>query len=250
MNEDRIHLLGVPVDPVTMEQAVERARRWLKDGRQGNILAVNPEKIITARADEEVHGFLTSASLLIPDGIGVVLGARWLGLGRFERVAGADLMPKLCAMAEVEGYSVFLYGASESVNQRACAELERRYPALIIAGSSHGFVTPEDMPGLVDRINQSGAMLVFAALGSPRQERWMQTWMPQLKARIFQGVGGTFDVLAGEVRRAPKFFRALNLEWLYRLLSNPKRLLRQTALPRFMFNILKEKIGAKSSAPK
>lgn len=245
MSTERIYILGVPVDPVTMEQAVDRARQWLKTGEQGNILAVNPEKVITARANPEVHGFLASARLLIPDGIGIVLGARWLGLGRFERVAGADLMPKLCAMAEVEGYSVFLYGANEDVNRRACAQLKGRYPQLTIAGSSHGFVTQEDMPELIEHINRSGAMLVFAALGSPTQERWMQTYMPQLEARVFQGVGGTFDVLAGEVRRAPRLFRALNIEWLYRLLGNPTRLLRQTALPKFMFNVLKTKLTSK-----
>ncbi len=149
MTITRIRILGVPVDAVTMEQSVEQARQWLRTGEQGNILAVNPEKVITAQANPEVHGFLSSARLLIPDGIGVVLGARWLGLGRFERVAGADLMPQLCAMAEREGYPVFLYGASAEVNQGACDELMRRHPNLRIAGSSHGFVSEDQMAGLI-----------------------------------------------------------------------------------------------------
>lgn len=243
MTAARIRVLGVPVDPVTMDQAVERARQWLESGEQGNVLAVNPEKVMRARRDPEVHGFLDSARLLIPDGIGVVLAARWLGLGRFERVAGADLMPRLCQMAAANGYPVFLYGASDEVNRRACEGLQRRYPDLVIAGRSHGFVSDDDMPELVGRINACGAKLVFVALGSPRQERWMQRYMPQLEARVFQGVGGTFDVLAGAVRRAPLAFRALHLEWLYRLLSDPRRLRRQRALPRFMFNVLRAKRG-------
>lgn len=246
MSGQRIRLLGVPVDAVTMNDAVECARQWLRSGEQGNILAVNPEKVMKARSDSEVLAFLERARLLIPDGIGVVKGARWLGLGEFERVAGADLMPRLCEMAAEEGHSVFLYGANEEVNRRACAELLRRYPALNLAGSSHGFVSAEDMPELIDRMNQSGAQLIFVALGSPRQERWMQTHMPALNARVFQGVGGTFDVLAGEVTRAPRVFQAANLEWLYRLLSNPRRLIRQTALPRFMFNVVREKFGRRS----
>lgn len=243
MNErQRITLMGVPVDPVTMNEVVERARTWLANGEQGNILAVNPEKVIKAQSDSEVMGFLSSARLLIPDGIGVVKAAKWLGLGRFERVAGADLMPRLCAMAAEEGHPVFLYGASEDVNRRACEELMRRFPALTIAGRSNGFVPEEGMNDLVEQINGSGAGLVFVALGSPRQERWMQKHMPALTARVFQGVGGTFDVLAGEVARAPAVFQAVNLEWLYRLLSNPRRLLRQTALPRFMLNVVREKL--------
>ncbi|MFK8032487.1 MAG: WecB/TagA/CpsF family glycosyltransferase [Gammaproteobacteria bacterium] len=245
MRLERIRVLDVPVDPVTMDQAVERARQWLREGKQGNILAVNPEKIMTARDDSEVHGFLSSARLLIPDGIGVVTASRWLGLGRFERVSGADLMPKLCEMAANEGYPVFLYGASEEVNRKASEELCRRYDKLDIAGTSHGFVTEEQMPGLIKSINDSGAKLVFVALGSPRQERWMQSYMPQLDARVFQGVGGTFDVLSGEVRRAPKLIQSLNLEWLYRLLSNPRRLIRQTALPRFMFSVIRAKLTSR-----
>ncbi|MEM7082656.1 MAG: WecB/TagA/CpsF family glycosyltransferase [Pseudomonadota bacterium] len=243
MTKERIHLLGVPVDPVTMDDAVERARLWLDAGEQGNILAVNPEKVIRAREDAEVQGFLTGAKLLIPDGIGVVLGARWLGLGRFDRVAGADLMPRLCQLAAERGDGVFLYGASDEVNRAASEHLKQRFPNLIVAGRSHGFVQAEQMPQLIEHINQSGAQFVFVALGSPRQERWMQRHMPMLDARVFQGVGGTLDVLSGAVTRAPRLFQALHLEWLFRLLSNPRRLLRQTALPRFLFDIMKARFG-------
>ncbi len=247
MSKARIRVLGVPVDPVNMQQAVARAQEWVEQGQQGNILAVNPEKVMRAREDKQVMHLLDDATLLIPDGIGVVKAAKWLGLGHFERVAGSDLMPQLCAMASNEGFSVFLFGAEEAVNQAACNALLKRFPTLKIAGRANGFVTPEQYPKLVTQINEAGVQLVFVALGSPRQELWMQEFMPQLSANVFQGVGGTFDVLAGKVARAPALFRRLHMEWLYRLLSNPRRLLRQTTLPRFMFNVLRQKLLRRSS---
>ncbi|NEV65436.1 WecB/TagA/CpsF family glycosyltransferase [Thiorhodococcus minor] len=180
---------------------------------------------------------LRGSGLLIPDGIGVVVAARLLGLCRMRRVPGAELMPALCALAARKGYRVFLYGASEEVNARAAAKLERRY-GLQLAGRQHGFVPDPEMPELVRRINACEAQLLFVGLGSPRQELWMERHLSMLQSvRVCQGVGGTFDVLAGQVRRAPSLFRRIHLEWLYRLLSQPKRLIRQTALPRFAYQV-------------
>lgn len=238
MTPERIEILGVPVDAVDMAGAVATVDSWMTGDHARCVLAVNPEKVITARHDPQLRGMLASAGLLIPDGIGVVMAARLLGLGRFTRVPGAELMPQLCALAARNGYRVFLYGAAEDVNRRACEVLTERYPGLQIAGRRNGYATPDEMEALVDEINASGALLLFVALGSPRQELWMQTHLDRLEVKAIQGVGGTFDVLAGNVRRAPAVFRRLHVEWLYRLLSNPRRLLRQTALPKFAALVL------------
>lgn len=238
----RVDILGIPVDCITMDQAVAWAGSRMQFSEPKTVIAVNPEKIMKAQSDPQLQRFLRSAGLLIPDGIGVVLATRLLGLGYSERVPGAELMPRLCALASEKGYSVFLFGASPEVNKRAAAKLRNDFPALIIAGTQHGYVQPAEMPAVLDRINRAAPDFLFIALGSPKQELWMSTYLPQLRVKVCQGVGGTFDVLAGRVRRAPRFFRCIHLEWFYRLLSQPSRLLRQTALPRFAFHILRKRV--------
>lgn len=241
MKPKRIEILGVPVDCVTMDQALDCADSMMKGDHPCTILAVNPEKVMRAQQDTGLLGQLRSADLLIPDGIGIVLAARLLGLGHAERVPGSELMPKLCERAVLKGYTVFLFGASAEVNQQAGAVLQERYPGIRIVGSQHGYVKDEDMPAVITCINASQPDLLFVALGSPHQELWMARYLPQLTVKVCQGVGGTFDVIAGRVRRAPKFFRSLHLEWFYRLASNPRRIRRQTALPMFAYHILKKR---------
>lgn len=241
---DRIDILGVPVDGVDMEGALDFLCDHVENGAGcATVFAVNPEKVMRARSDGALHRLLASATLLIPDGIGVVLAARWLGLGRFGRVPGSELMPNLCARAAERDYSVFLFGARPEVNAAAAAELTRRHPTLKIAGRQDGYVDEGGMPALVARINESGAQLLFVALGSPRQEAWMHDHAAAFSTvKVAQGVGGTFDVLSGKVNRAPKPFLALNLEWLYRLLSDPRRIWRQRALVTFAGCVLRRKV--------
>lgn len=223
-----------------MSDAVRTVDEWVTArSAPRTILAVNPEKVVRAQQDPMLLQTLKAGGLLIPDGIGVVLAARLLGLGSMERVAGADLMPALCDLAARRGYGIFLYGASPEVNERAAASLLAQFPALRIVGRQHGYVRQEEMQSLVQTINDSAADILFVALGSPRQELWMQTYLPQLSVRACQGVGGTFDVLAGNVSRAPRWAIRANAEWLYRLLSQPSRMLRQAALPKFAVQVLR-----------
>jgi N-acetylglucosaminyldiphosphoundecaprenol N-acetyl-beta-D-mannosaminyltransferase len=236
----RIAILGVPVDCgnwTTVLAAIEQDLATAGPPRA--VIAINPEKIMKARQDARLLQCLRHSDLLIPDGVGVVLAARLLGLGRMERVPGSELMPKLCDMAARRGHSIYLFGGKPDVNDEVAARLPNLYPGLRIAGHHHGYVDETDMGSIVAGINASGAELLFLALGSPKQEIWMAAHLAEIKVRICQGVGGTFDVLAGRVRRAPHAFIALNLEWLYRLLSQPQRLLRQTALPQFAWLVIK-----------
>ena len=242
MAPKRVDILDVPVDCVTMDQAVDWADLRMTQPEPATVIAVNPEKVMKAKTDPVLHQLLRSAGLLIPDGIGVVIAARWLGLGYAERVPGAELMPRLCELAARRGYSIFLYGASPDVNERAKTNLQKQYPTLNIVGSEHGFTKTVDMPKVVERINAAAPDFLFIALGSPKQELWMSTYVQHLRVKVCQGVGGTFDVLAGRVKRAPWLFRSVHLEWLYRLLSQPRRLLRQTALPRFAFHVIRKRV--------
>lgn len=242
METQRIDILGVPVDCVDMPLSVAIVDSLLAGDDAKSVIAVNPEKVIRAQNDRLLMNHLRGAGLLIPDGIGVVLAARLLGLGRLERVPGAELMPAICELAAAKGYRVFLFGASPEVNKRTLEVLNDTYPGIQVVGNQDGYIPDEAMPGLVERINTSRAQILFIALGSPKQELWMDEYLPQLNIRVCQGVGGTFDVIAGHVRRAPMIFRKMHLEWFYRLVSNPRRLLRQTALPRFMFQVIRAKL--------
>jgi N-acetylglucosaminyldiphosphoundecaprenol N-acetyl-beta-D-mannosaminyltransferase len=238
----RIEIFGVPLDCVTMGEALDCAESMIRDRHRCAILAVNPEKVMRAIQDDKLLEQLRGASLLIPDGIGVVFAARLLGLGRAERVPGSELMPKLCERAALKGYTIFLFGASREVNRRVVTKLQADYPGLRIVGAQHGYVKEMDMPSVISSINDACPDLLFVALGSPAQELWIARYLPQLKVKVCQGVGGTFDVIAGRVRRAPKIFRGLHLEWFYRLGSDPRRLRRQTALPLFVYRVLKDKL--------
>ena len=233
----RIEILGVPMDCLTMDRALEVVDAMVRGQKAETIIAVNPEKVIAARRDPRLLGRLQRAGLLIPDGIGVVLAARLLRLGRLQRVPGSDLMPAICRRAADKGYRIFLFGASPDVNRRTVEVLHERYPGIRIVGSQHGFLPESEMPALLARINASQADVLFVALGSPKQEQWMDTYAPSLKVKVCQGVGGTFDVLSGRTRRAPLVFQRLALEWLYRMLTQPRRLARQTALPLFALQV-------------
>jgi N-acetylglucosaminyldiphosphoundecaprenol N-acetyl-beta-D-mannosaminyltransferase len=223
---------------VTLESALAWIESQIGSHGRHEILAMNPEKVIQIRTNEKLRQLFTGASLLIPDGIGVVVAARLLSGATMRRVPGCELMPLICSVAARLGTRVFVFGAAKETNETAVAALLRRYPGLNVVGTQDGYLPEEQMPNLVSRINESRADILFVALGSPRQELWMEKYLPQLNVSVCQGIGGTLDVLAGNVMRAPALFRRLNLEWAYRLLAQPKRLLRQTALPRFAALVL------------
>ncbi|BBA37567.1 glycosyl transferase, WecB/TagA/CpsF family [Methylocaldum marinum] len=247
MDNERIDIFGVPVDVVDFPRSLATVDELLRGDGVGVIAAVNPEKIMRAREDSRLLQALRSAKLLIPDGIGVVWATRWLGLGRPSRVPGADLMPAICEMGAAQGRKVFLFGASPEVNGKVARILPERYPGLHIAGRQHGYVREPDMSKLVADINASQAEILFVALGSPRQEFWMTQHVRELSVKVCQGVGGSFDVIAGKVRRAPLLLRRMHLEWFYRLAREPRRLGRQSELPRFAWCVIRAKWANRSS---
>ena len=166
----------------------------------------------------------------MPDGIGVALALRTLYGVRLKRVPGCELMQNICAISADRGYKIFIYGAREEVNQQAVQSLRERFPGIQIVGNVNGYLPEDKMPDLVEQINRSGAQILFLALGSPKQEQWISSYREQLTSvRVCQGIGGTLDVLAGNVERAPEIFCRLGLEWFYRLITEPKRLRRHGA---------------------
>jgi N-acetylglucosaminyldiphosphoundecaprenol N-acetyl-beta-D-mannosaminyltransferase len=244
LNESRLKILNVWVDPVDMGSALERVERFVEEGnRPHSVFAVNPEKNFSVPRDPQLHKVFSEADLLIPDGIGVVMAARILYRVRLARVPGVEMMEEICRLSARKKYKVFIYGAKEEVSAKATAELQKRYPDLEIAGRANGYVSQERMPELIEQINNSGAQVLFLALGSPRQENWFASYADKLHTvRVCQGIGGTLDTIAGNVKRAPQFWCRLNLEWLYRLMSEPKRIARQKVLPVFAYMVFRRKL--------
>jgi N-acetylglucosaminyldiphosphoundecaprenol N-acetyl-beta-D-mannosaminyltransferase len=245
---ERVRILGAPVDNVDMEGALSFVDEYVRNGKTGGyILAVNPEKVFVLRQRPLLKALFDRASLLVPDGIGVVLAVRLLYGRRTSRVPGADLMQNICRHAREKNYKIFVYGSKEEVNREAVARLRASFPGIRIVGRSDGYVSEDQMSHLLDSINKSEADILFVALGSPKQELWIDQYLSRLNVKICQGIGGTLDTLVGEVKRAPKIFRKAGLEWFYRLLSDPRRIRRQLVLPIFAIEVLKERLKQKAA---
>ncbi len=237
----RLDILGLPVDAVNMQSALEYVENHISNEKDaGCILAANPEKIYAARRSSLLQNLFEHAALIVPDGIGVVFAMRRLHGIRTRRVPGADLMQEICGLSAKKGFRIFLYGAKEDVNRKATEELKNRYPEIQIAGRANGYVGQEEMPALIRQINDSKTDILFVALGSPKQEEWLEKHLPQLKVKLCQGIGGTLDTIAGTVKRAPIFMQKLNLEWFFRLLMQPSRFFRQRVLLAFMWELVKK----------
>lgn len=242
----RLRILGAPVDALTMAGALSYIDHYLATATHpGYVLAVNPEKVYKLQESSFLQAFFDKAALLIPDGIGIVLAARWLHGATLSRVAGADLMQSICAAAPQKGYRIFIYGSSEAVNRQAVEKLQQRYPGIQIVGRANGYVPEEQMADLVAQINDSGADILFVALGSPRQEQWIGEHLPELRVKLCQGIGGTLDTIAGTVKRAPVIYQRLGLEWFYRLLQQPSRIMRMRVLPLFLYEVLCDKLKSR-----
>ncbi len=235
----RLPILKIWVDPVGMDDALDIVNGFIERGdKVHTVLAANPEKNFSVPRDPLLYESFRNADLLIPDGIGIALAAGILHKRWLSRVPGCELMEQICQQAAQQGRGIYLFGASETVSAEAARILEKRYPGLKIAGRSNGYLSEQQADDLVDDINDSKASILFVALGSPRQESWLARNRERLThVRVCQGIGGTLDVITGNVKRAPENFRRLGLEWFYRLMAEPKRLKRQWVLPVFAFKV-------------
>ena len=242
--KNRLKILKIWVDQVTMDKALEHVRGFIERGnRLHTIFAVNPEKNFSVSRDPILYEAFRTADLLIPDGIGIVAAVRLLHGVRLSRVPGVELMHSISRLSAEKGYRIFIYGAREEVSQVACEKLRALYPGIHIVGRANGYVKEEKMPGLIERINGSRSEILFLALGSPKQEKWLSQHKDNLKTvRVCQGIGGTLDTIAGTVKRAPSIWCKFNAEWLYRLFSEPKRIRRQRVLPLFAWLVLCAKV--------
>ena len=234
MELQKVHILGKPVHLVDMEQAVSYLRSQSAGGSKEFVLAMNPEKVMKAREDAELSRIIDrKATLLIADGVGLVLAGKIRGLPPIRRVTGVGLFQRLVQSAAEDDRSVFLYGAKKEVVEKAAQVLGQNYPGLRIVGTQDGYEKDQNL--VFSKIKEAKPDYLFVALGSPAQEKWIAANLDRLPAKVFMGVGGTFDVVAGNVKRAPEWSQKTGLEWLYRLVTQPSRAKRMLNLPKFLF---------------
>lgn len=209
------YISGLPVDNLTEETLRQDLPVYITSGRKMMVTSVNPQISLQVERYPQVKAYIERATHRLPDGVGIVKMSKYLGGTIRKRVTGIDVMDMMLRYADEQGHRIFLYGAKKEIVKKAAKNIAKDYPNLVVAGYLHGFTTREPEK-IVDKINAANPTFLFVALGSPKQELFLEAQVDNLNASVFLDVGGTFDVLSGEVKRAPKIFIKLNLEWLYR----------------------------------
>jgi len=243
---DSIDILGCRLDLLDQDAATEAVLRFAHEGAGAQVVTLGTEMVVYAQHDSAFRAVINSSALSLCDTVGVLAVARRRGAQLNERVTGVELMERLCQRAAAEGLPVYLFGGAEGVAADAAAILEVSFPGLIIAGARNGFYTSEEEPAIVETIRNSGARILFVGLGSPRQEMWLARNLRASGCGAGIGVGGSFDVISGRVKRAPMIWRQLGIEWLYRLIRDPRRLRRQLALPYFLWLVVLDRLGVRT----
>ena len=232
-------ILNTPVHPVTMAETLNLARQFMSESRLHQIATTNPEFVMAAQQDAAFRQVLWEADLCIPDGIGLLYAAWWLGRPLPQRVPGSELITHLAGLAAENGWRLFLLGAAPGVAEEAADLLQQQYPGLHIAGAYAGSPDPAENEAIVRRINDSQADMLFVAYGASRQDKWIARNKEALTTvRLAMGVGGSLDFITGRAVRAPRWLQKVGLEWLHRLIHEPWRWRRMLALPRFTLKVL------------
>lgn len=225
----------------------EVVRSWLGSGVSRQIVTPDSLALLKTFEDPEYRQILTQADLVLPDGAGVIWASDFLAETKIlERCPGCEFMLSLLALAEEEGVGVYFLGAKPEVLEAAVAEAKQRFPKLIVSGARDGYFEDKDSGEIADEIRRSGAKICFLALGVPKQEFWIRDYRDRTGAEVLIGVGGSLDVLSGTLPRASSAFQSLGLEWLHRVLLEPWRLGRVIHLPRFVLQVLEEKLASES----
>lgn len=219
----RICFLGYPLDVASMQETVQVIDEAIAQNKFTQHVVVNVAKLVNMQTDAQLDASVRECDIINIDGMGVVLGARFLGHSVTERVAGVDLFHELLEMSAHQGYSVFLLGAEDEIVKETARRVQQLYPGLKLAGYHHGYFW-DDEQTMVDKIRESGAQLLFVAITSPKKENFINKWREELGVTFVMGVGGTFDVVAGKVKRAPLWMQKYGLEWLYRVIQEPRRM--------------------------
>ncbi len=236
------NILDVLIDRITLKDALLIVRQFLEEACVHKIYTPNSEMIMEAQRDLSLKLILNRGSLVVPDGAGVVLASRILGVALPEKVSGFDLVQECFKLSYHRPLRYFFFGGKPGVAEEAAASVKQLYTQVEISGCKNGYLPPFENDSMIEQINSSRTDILLVALGCPKQENWIDKNADKVKVKICIGVGGTLDVLAGKSRIAPDFFRKNGLEWLYRLYREPSRFKRMLDLPRFIFQVLIRRI--------
>ncbi|MFW6022265.1 MAG: WecB/TagA/CpsF family glycosyltransferase [Halanaerobiaceae bacterium] len=239
---DYVSILGIKINKVNMGQAINEVENIIKADKKMSIVTPNSEMIVLAQQDRELARIINTADLKIPDGAGVVLASRLYRNPVTERVAGYDLMQKMLMMAAEKNNSVYLLGGEEKVIELAVKKIKDIYPTINICGYHHGFLDETTSEKVLNNINKLNPNILFIGMGVPLQEKFLNDIYHNINVNIAMTVGGSFDVLAEKVKRAPRWMQKMHLEWFYRLIQEPWRLGRMMALPKFAWMVIKDNI--------
>ena len=223
----RVEVMGVPIDPWTMAQTVEKARQLVEEGVFAHLIGVNADKILQMRDDPEIDAIVRRCEIVNADGASMVMAARRLGVDIPERVAGIDLMWELCGLAQKEGYRVCLVGAKREVVEKTRVVLENRYPGIDIAWARDGYFIEEEFDEVGAELASHDPQITFVGITSPKKERLIERFRELGFRGAYVGVGGSFDVVSGNIPRAPMWMQRAHLEWLFRMMQEPGRLVKR-----------------------
>lgn len=234
----KTQILGVGFDNLSPSDAVAHFLQLLEQTEPSVVFTPNPEMVMLARKDADFCNILNSANLCVPDGIGVVWASKYANHRIKERVPGIELALNVMSSPAGRTKKWYFLGGAPGVAQTAKKAMEARFDGLNVVGTHDGYFNPTDEALITEDIKRSGADIVLVGLGFPRQERWINAHKDKLGASVLMGVGGSFDVMSGNLKRAPKLFQKLRLEWFYRLLRQPHRIWRQRVLLKFVLTVL------------
>jgi N-acetylglucosaminyldiphosphoundecaprenol N-acetyl-beta-D-mannosaminyltransferase len=241
VNLNSIRLLGMRIDRVTMDEALSLIEGYIRAGTPHHIVTADASMVMTYNEDAEFARIVDASDLVTPDGAGILWATRRLGTPVTAKVSGVDLAARCCALSAEKGWRIFFFGAGPGVAEEARARMLARHPGAQIVGVRDGFFKPEDEGGIVEEIRAAQPDILLAALGIPKQEKFIARHREALGVPVSIGVGGTLDVFSGAVKRAPVWMQNVGLEWLYRVASNPnkRRMSKLKVLPRFALMTLR-----------
>jgi N-acetylglucosaminyldiphosphoundecaprenol N-acetyl-beta-D-mannosaminyltransferase len=247
----KVHLLGVPIDPLTMQDVLARVEEAIERRERLHIGVVNAAKLVNMRRQSRLREDVLASDLILADGVPVVWASRLLGDPLPERVAGIDLMLAILRRSAFRGYRVYCLGATEDVLARAVDRMLVEFPGISIVGRRNGYFSADEEEGVAREVAAARPDILFVAMTSPKKENFLRRFTPHMQVPVCHGVGGSFDVLAGKVRRAPLAWQRLGLEWLYRVLQEPRRLWKRYLLTNTTFcaMVLSEWLGSHRDNP-
>ena len=241
MENNLVEIFNIPFVNMTKEEILAILEKRVKENKKTYVVTANAEIVMYAKENVSYFNIITKADYIVPDGIGIVKGAKILKKEIKERVPGVELMISLLEVANKFNQKVYFYGAKKEILEKMIEQIKVKYPNINIVGHSNGYIN-DDNNEITNEIIDLRPDYIFVAKGAPLQDKWIDKVIQNVDKGLFMGVGGSFDVLSGEVKRAPEIWQKLNLEWLYRIAGDPKRWKRSMALPKFVIEVLKLRI--------